>query len=361
MQSGKYQHKACIYGYKKGLDGRLEIDKIAAETVKLIYSLALESKSPLDIVKALYERKVPTPGEYSASKGLKGGSYDLSRSRSIWSGEAIKNVLREERYTGTYIAGKYETKEVGGKGRLADESKWVKIPDHHPAIISKETFEQVQVLRFRAGCKPRQSTPRQYALKGKIFCGCCGHALDRSNGKKSPSFSCYYSRAVKEADCNALKVNENEIEIFLFDVISKQAQVIIGIDSLGNMADLPLRTEQQVEYEKRIEECKELKCSLYEKYVLGDIGEDAYKAEKANIDTELAQLNRIYETVKAENATMLAAKTSDTKRRTIAESVTEIGKLNRQLVDLLIDKVLVYPGNRVDVVWKVEDFVSAKI
>ena len=50
---------------------------------------------------------------------------------------------------------------------MKDESQWIKIPDHHPAIISKELFEQVQTQRQRFKC-PKKNI-RVYLLRGKVF------------------------------------------------------------------------------------------------------------------------------------------------------------------------------------------------
>jgi hypothetical protein len=54
-----------------------------------------------------------------------------------------------------------------------------------------------------------------------------------------------------------------------------------------------------------------------------------------------------------------SAETSDDELRKIAGAVQETDKLNRSLVDLLIDKVYVYPDNQIEIVWKVADFFSA--
>jgi len=45
----------------------------------------------------------------------------------------------------------------------------------------------------------------------------------------------------------------------LYDVISKQAQSILDIDSLGDIAELNLRKSQQDEIAKRMESCQDEK------------------------------------------------------------------------------------------------------
>ena len=75
MKRGEYISEVCCYGYKKGMDGRLAIDEEVAEVVRRIFALALETNNAQEIVKALYADKIPTPGEYRASKGK--GFHDI--------------------------------------------------------------------------------------------------------------------------------------------------------------------------------------------------------------------------------------------------------------------------------------------
>lgn len=64
--------------------------------------------------------------------------YDISRCCHIWHKTTVRRILEDERYIGTYIMGKREVTEVGGHHvRLKEENQWVKLPDHHPAIISR--------------------------------------------------------------------------------------------------------------------------------------------------------------------------------------------------------------------------------
>ena len=151
FRRGEYQSKVCPYGYRKGADGRMEPDEGTAPNVRLIFELAQAGSTPNEIVRALFERGIPTPGEYKSAHGFSG--HDISRCCGIWPASSVVTILDDERYTGTYITGKREVTEVGGhRVRMKDESQWIKIPDHHPAIISRELFEQVQAQRPRFKC-----------------------------------------------------------------------------------------------------------------------------------------------------------------------------------------------------------------
>jgi DNA invertase Pin-like site-specific DNA recombinase len=354
MKRGEYQGEICSYGYRKGANGRLEIDDEAAAVVKLIFELAITMKNAGDIVKALYERKIIPPGEYRKAKGK--GFHDVSRSIGIWQRTTVLRILEDERYIGTYIMGKRTVKEIGGnRVRMKPESEWFKIPDHHPAIVSREIYEQVNSQMRHFKCP---KTPREYTLRTKVYCGCCHHAMQLAP-RKVRAFNCQYTRVDENAECHRLKIGEQELENLLFEIISKQAQVILGKDGLGDASGFTVKIEQQSGYEKQLEKCHEEKRTLYERYVLGEVDAAAYKTAKTVIDVEVNRLTRAFDSLKAEAAVLSAAKASGDELLRLADATNGTDKLTRPLVDLLIDRLYVYPAGHVEIVWKVADFGSA--
>jgi len=353
MKRGEYQSERCLYGYRKGADGRLEPDEETAPVVKLIFELALTMKTAADVTKALYERKILPPGEHRKANGT--GTYDVSRSIGIWQRSSVLRILEDERYIGTYIIGKRTVTEIGGsKMKLKPESEWYKIPNHHPAIVSRELFEQVnaQMLHFKC-----PKTEREYTLRTKVFCGCCRHAMQIAP-RKVRAFTCRYTKVDENAECYNLEIGEQELEKLLFEIINKQAQVIVGIEGLGDTARLSVKVEQQVEYEKQLDSLREDKRVLYERLILGETNAKEYKADKAVLDRKINQLSRALDTLKSEAAVLSATKSSDDELRKIADVALGTDKLTRPLVDLLIEKVYIYPGNHVEIIWKVEDFIT---
>ena len=68
MKRGEYQGEVCSYGYRKGANGRLEIDDEAAAVVKLIFELALTMKNAGDVVKVLHEKNSSRPENTAKQK-----------------------------------------------------------------------------------------------------------------------------------------------------------------------------------------------------------------------------------------------------------------------------------------------------
>ncbi|MDE7244077.1 MAG: recombinase family protein [Oscillospiraceae bacterium] len=352
FRRGEYQSKICPYGYQKSADGRMEPDEETAPNVRLIFELAAKGWSAPEIVKELFARGISTPGEYKVSKGQR--SYDVSRCQRIWRSTAVRRILDDERYTGTYIMGKTEVTEVGGRHvRQKDESKWVKIPEHHPAIISKELFEQAQsqVTRFKA---PRKKTSC-YPLRGKVYCGGCGHALCRVS-KGSAKFYCRYTKAVEDASCYGLVIAETELETMLYEILAGQAKIILNIDDPAHTGTLDIQLAKQAEYDQQVKNCMEQKRELYERFLLRQISVDEYKSQRAVVDVELNRLKQLQSVVAAQTAQMQADEKTKATRIELAQEITKTDGLTAKLVDVLVDRVYIYPGNQVEIVWKMKDF-----
>ena len=77
--------------------------------MKLIFELALNNKTAIQIADYLNERKFPTPSQYKKQKGQ---SYktnivtDENIDEIKWNPRIISNILRNEIYTGNLIQNK---------------------------------------------------------------------------------------------------------------------------------------------------------------------------------------------------------------------------------------------------------------
>lgn len=252
-------------------DGKMEPDEEAADTVRLIFTLAQQGMRAKGIVKALHEQDIPTPAEYKAAHGFVG--HDISRSNGIWSESTVARILEDKRYTGMYIIAKREVTEVGGhRVKLKPEDQWIKIPDHHPPIISREMFEQVQTLRPKK-CSVKRNV-NTYPLHSKVFCGCCGHAMPRTSNKNH-AYICRHSQIDEAVPCHGLRIKEAELEQIVYD------KMLLRSQSVSAICTSPVESN---ELGIRIADCLEQKRDLYEQFVLENIGLDEYKLQKTDVD-----------------------------------------------------------------------------
>ena len=95
----------------------MAIDEKEAKNVRMIFSLYLQGKSVLGIVKELERLGIKSPTE-----------------KATWPKRTIDVMLSNEKYTGTV--------------RLLDNGKhdsYYRAENNNPAIIPKETFQAVQI------------------------------------------------------------------------------------------------------------------------------------------------------------------------------------------------------------------------
>jgi hypothetical protein len=232
MRRGEAVNKNCAYGYRLNSKRQLEIDEAAADTVKLIFNLAVKGYGTRQIASFLYNDKRLKPSAYKGNLASKPGT------EYIWKDSRIYTILRDEQYTGTYIAGKFKSKKVGSRRTVrVPESDWIKIPDHHPAIIDIEQFNKVQeMLKSTAQKKSKPLQPRDYLLRKKAFCGCCGHALDYS-ATKNPMYVCKFTSVAYDTDCYKFRITAIELGTILFEMMTEQAKAILDDDLSDKNSD----------------------------------------------------------------------------------------------------------------------------
>ena len=114
--TSKLYNRKC-YGYYNDKDGNLAINEAEAKNVRLIFNLYLQGKSVLGIVRELERLGIKSP-----------------TGKATWPKRTIDVMLSNEKYIGNV--------------RLLDNGKHSASylsEDNNPAIISKETFQAVQI------------------------------------------------------------------------------------------------------------------------------------------------------------------------------------------------------------------------
>lgn len=173
------------YGYRKGIDGRFEIDEEQAAVVREIYDR--------------YNYGNETAAAISrdlASRGVKSFRGTPCTSRMV------RDILKNEKYTGLY--------------------KWgdVVIPGGMPAIIDDEDYALAQAPRERRVHKSSHG----YVLAGRVRCPRCGKYHAGTSGTSRHGRTYYYYR------CGCCQISEAKL-------VAATADAIRGILSTPAEAD----------------------------------------------------------------------------------------------------------------------------
>lgn len=183
-----FQYKRML-GYRKGTDGQPEIVPEEAKIIRRIYRRYLAGCSLGQIKQELEQDNTPT-------------AQKVER----WSSAVIHNILTNEKYMGDALLQKtYITDCISKKVKKnMGERPMYYVENNHPAIIPRETFDQVQKEMTRRSSKRKvlQKSGKtelgkysgKYALTELLVCGECGSPYKRvtwaRNGKKRIVWRC---------------------------------------------------------------------------------------------------------------------------------------------------------------------------
>lgn len=144
QQNGDFIGTFAPYGYLKDPNDRhkLIIDKDASIMVKKIFDMISIGKSRKEVADFLNDNNVLTPSLYKIDKE-RPNNEELVLSKR-WNAEIVNRILRNETYTGTLIQN-VKVKPNYRENKLIDVNKadWIKIENHHEAIVSKDEFDEV--------------------------------------------------------------------------------------------------------------------------------------------------------------------------------------------------------------------------
>jgi hypothetical protein len=150
-----------------------------------------------------------------------------------------------------------------------------------------------------------------------------------------------------------MKFIVKEIDDIVLTAIHKQAEVILKTQKLNKLSAKRGGEQKLFDYEKRILECEEKRQRIYERFILREIDRAEYLKFKTECADEIDKLNNQLAILKqSERNKMVNAKLVE-----IAKEVKSKSEISREMVEALIEKVLVFPDKRVEIVWKIADFI----
>ena len=175
------------FGYKKGPDGKYQIDEPAAAIVREIFSRIKSGWSISEIMEDLNNRHIKT------------------RDGNTWRYSSFDKLLENEQYTGVY--------------RYAS----VRIENGIPVIIEKALFDEVQdILKNKDRARGRPMEHTKYLLTGKCYCGRCGARMTGMSavnnfGNRFEYYTCNRHRYDRE--CDKKPIQREKLEAAVLSVI----------------------------------------------------------------------------------------------------------------------------------------------
>ena len=372
-RSGKFIGAFAGYGYRKDPSDKyhLVIDDAAADVVRLIFDLKLDGYSQGRIAARLNEMGVLTPQEYKRSIGLNSNAGYWKCDEPKWASATVRRILTNELYIGNIAQGKYRKINYKVKRlEVLNESEWIRKTGTHEPIISRAIFDRVQTMLAEDTRTAPGSGPVS-ALAGIVKCAGCGQNMIIRKTRKGAKEYTYYtcSTAKYGGDCTCHLINADKLETAVLSAVQKQMSLLLDAKLLeGKYKELPSRShrskmleDQRVTLEKEIEKYKTLKEKLYEDFAGGVIESEDYEELKQRFSD---RINKTTRSITALDAEIRHVKDQPVLPPEWLEEVRRFGTINsltRRAVAMLINKVIVYSKDRIEIIFNYDDEIAAAV
>src|SRR5581483_4321805 len=356
---------APLYGYQVDAErprdpSRVRPDPVTSAVVRQIFSWYTESQPPLtlyQVTSRLTADRIPTP-----------------TGRAIWNVATVRGILRNPSYTGTAYSqrwqifpahGRRSARQPVGRGeshRPAPPEDWIGVSV--PAIIAPETFAVAQArLEENKKMASRHNTTHQYLLRGLVSCGRCQRACfarcshpgygyyvcrDRSDARRAAPADRCQTRYAPAAALDELVWRD------LSQLLTEPALITAALQRARAGEWLPQALQAQRENLTRaLRHLERQQARLLDLYLSETIDRAEFERKRRELQQTRAGLSQQLTELEAQarqqlNLVGLAEGIEDFCRRLQPTLAQLTFAQRRQLVELLIDRVIVNDG-RVEV------------
>ena len=322
MKQGSFIGAMAPYGYKVDkIDGKrvLVMDEQAADVVRLIFYMASQRKSNMQIAREL-TKKYTTPDEYKRTGKIFKDKEDTKQ----WDISHISKMLSDEVYIGNLIQRVYSNRhDPSRKSKFRDKEEWIITENTHEGLIDKTTFENIREIKEKKqNYLPYHSLKniikdgkenvgvkiqRDYKKEGKyddlIQCSVCGRYLKKRYGPRGLKYHdeicyCYYCKGGDRLNLEKshVRIYETDLDKILMDTLKrifsnvyqedKRHHLKTYLNSVSaeklNQVSLKIDTDN-----KKIDSLRVKLQAHYESYVKGEILLSEFKAESKQVDRQI--------------------------------------------------------------------------
>ena len=338
----------------------LEVDPEAAKVVKMIFQMAAEGTSFADITRELNRQAIATCDEQKLSRGdqVQFQRFDTIKKKH-WSPTTVAAIVRDEIYIGTRIWGKTRcSMHTGHKAVLNDETEWVRLENHHTAIIDRELFEKANEMhpkkkRSVAESRTNFTLERRKKQSALLICANCGHSLLKET---EHLLKCSDARTNGDPVCRSLVIRREPMEENIFGLVHQYAASML---EKGKKASSKSQCEYKeintAELQKQSRQLTSEKMKLYDDYKDGRIDRDSYKQRAEKVSVQLEEIKRKIED--AENSKKLLEQ-NELSDKIKLKDFLGIQKFDTEKLREVIKVIRVHSQDEIEIEWNFDDIFS---
>lgn len=198
-----------MMGYAKVDNKPWTIVEEEAEIVREAFENCLNGNRPSQIAK-IFIRK----------------GYLKANGRKDWSSLAIRDILKNEKYTGEVICQKTYTTDYLSHHRVVNDgtrSQYL-LRNHHEPIVDRDKFDRVQQILSIRSKKVEKGKRKTYPLSGRLVCSECGGNLQRYINRGKVTWRC--GNHIKSSKiCSLVGIGEESIQKALNKAFSERYKI----------------------------------------------------------------------------------------------------------------------------------------
>lgn len=379
-KEGAYVGGPAPYGYRTEWEGRLRKlapDENTADIVRYIYNKFIETESYKAVADDLNTRKINPPtvyrktGEVYCPPGVDFKGWDKS---------GVERIIKSDTYSSRLVQGKTSITARNERNRIhKPEDDWVVKEEAHEPLVGTETAKESARVRMKlrerteshkhptAGCPIGENI-----FDRVLYCGVCGRKMTRHSyvkgyedgtRKRMGGYFCLNGGSTKTDVCpSANRISNIELTNILFSLLE------IEFAEKLKKQKAYVETAREIVRQKKMELERSLRSAAHTKERLEGEESDKYMAyrsgrlsQKEYVAYKMQKEDRVRELEKQER--QFREQVSNLKRdgETYLKAVRVLIKLKneqvltKELIETLIEKIYVYPGKRVEVLFTYSD------
>lgn len=325
MKQGSFIGAMAPYGYKVNkMDGKrvLVIDEKVADVVRLMFHLASQGKSNIQIARELTETYT-TPAEYKRTGKVFKDKEDIKQ----WDTSYISKILSDEVYIGNLIQRIHSNRnDLNLKSKFRDKEEWIITENTHEGLIDKTTFENIREIKEKkqnhlpyhslkniikdgkenVGVKIQRDHNKEGKYDGLIKCSICGRNLKKQYGSRGIKVNdeicyCYYCKGGDrlKLEKSHVRIYETDLDKILVDTFKrlfssfykkdKRLRLKIYLENISaeKINQVSIKTDVN---NKKIASLRINLQEQYGNYVKGDVLLSDFKIESKKINNQIKTL-----------------------------------------------------------------------
>ena len=350
---------AAPYGYIVNSRKDFEVVPTEADIVRKIFELYNnQGWGYKKIANYLTDQGIPTPRMSEQLRKEADGKECKRRAKSAWAIATVQGILDNDFYIGTLRQGKYTRAKINGKDIKRDDGEQIVIENHHQAIIGYRTFATTMALREkRTRNNYRGVKINDNVYSGFLECGDCGSPMfAMSRRDLAPAYTCgtYHRQGLAGCTSHHIRVDKLDelLKSYVLKLLENSSAMIEQLNrDLARENDSIAETEQSADnlaavLEELEEEMKVTKRQRIREIMKKPDREAEIEATYDELEAELQQkidgLNHQIDLLSDKRNTVIKVNRAAKTALEVFRDILSKDKLDRNDLELIIDRVLVY-------------------